>query len=343
MISRPALMPDSIDLFATCPESTSAAPEYRSRVIETARWAEDCGCKGILVYSDNRLVDPWLVAQIIVENTAWISPLVAVQPVYMHPYSIAKMVSSLACLHGRRVFLNMIAGGFKNDLLALDDSTPHDRRYDRLVEYTSIILELVRTSGPLSYRGEFYKTENLRLTPPVPIVLQPDLMISGSSEAGERAARTLGAICVHYPGPADECPPAPLDNKRRLGIRIGLIARPTDREAWDEAHKRFPEDRRGRLLHQYAMKISDSRWHRQLSDAGVAAARAHTPYWLGPFENYKTFCPYLVGGYEVVATEISRYIERGYRSFILDIPPDRSDLMHSAIAFERAVQLSSVT
>jgi len=43
-------------------------------------------------------------------------PLVAVQPVYMHPYSVAKMVSTLAFLHQRRVFLNMVAGGFKNDL-----------------------------------------------------------------------------------------------------------------------------------------------------------------------------------------------------------------------------------
>src|SRR2546430_4749483 len=34
-----------------------------------SRWSEDAGCRGILVYTDNRLVDPWLVAQLIVENT----------------------------------------------------------------------------------------------------------------------------------------------------------------------------------------------------------------------------------------------------------------------------------
>jgi alkanesulfonate monooxygenase len=36
------------------------------------------------------------------------------------------MVTSFAYLYGRRVFLNMVAGGFRNDLLALADETPHD-------------------------------------------------------------------------------------------------------------------------------------------------------------------------------------------------------------------------
>jgi hypothetical protein len=32
--------------------------------------------------------------------------------------------------------MNMLAGGFKNDLITMNDSTPHDRRYDRPTEYT---------------------------------------------------------------------------------------------------------------------------------------------------------------------------------------------------------------
>ena len=88
-------------------------------------------------------MDPWLLSQIIIQNTAALEPLVAVQSVYMHPFSLAKMVSSLSYLHNRRLCLNMVAGGFKNDLAALDDMTPHDRRYDRVVEYTTIIQRLL--------------------------------------------------------------------------------------------------------------------------------------------------------------------------------------------------------
>src|SRR5207253_10279167 len=57
--------------------------------------------------------------------------------------SVAKMVTSLAFLHGRRVYLNMVAGGFTNDLAALNDHTPHDERYSRLGEYTVIIQGLL--------------------------------------------------------------------------------------------------------------------------------------------------------------------------------------------------------
>jgi alkanesulfonate monooxygenase len=57
------------------------------------------------------LVDPCLVSQVILQNTKKLCPLVAVQPAYMHPYAVAKIVSSLAHLYERRIYLNMVVGG----------------------------------------------------------------------------------------------------------------------------------------------------------------------------------------------------------------------------------------
>src|SRR6516165_10313089 len=100
-----------LKVFSTCPQSSDHdSADYRKRIIEVARWSEAHGCEGILVYTDNRIADPWLVA---------------------------KMVSSFGFLYGRRIYLNMVAGGFVNDLTSLNDVTPHDRRYERLVEYTT--------------------------------------------------------------------------------------------------------------------------------------------------------------------------------------------------------------
>ena len=75
----------------------------------------------------------------------------------------------------------------------------------------------------------------------------------------------------------------------------------------------------------------------QLSELGEAAPSSRNPYWLVPFENYKTFCPYLVGSYDRVADELERYLLLGFRTFILDIPASEEELGHTAIAFERAV------
>src|SRR5579863_2628414 len=100
-----------LQVFSTCPSSLVTPDDYRQRAIRVARWSEQAGCTGILIYTDNTLVDPWLVAQTVIENSDSLCPLVAVQPVYMHPYAAAKMVATLAFLHGRRTYLNMVAGG----------------------------------------------------------------------------------------------------------------------------------------------------------------------------------------------------------------------------------------
>ena len=342
------LLRRGIEVFSTCPSSaTSDKVGYMQRVADVARWSERAGCRGILVYTDNSLIDPWLISQIIVQSTERLSPLVAIQPIYMHPYSVAKMVTTFGHLHERRFYLNMVAGGFKNDLLALNDSTPHDRRYDRLQEYTRIIMALLAGGAPVTFHGEFYKVENLILRPPLSPDLLPGVFLSGSSEAGLQSARATGATAIHYPGPPGEVPRVTEEGEGGHGIRVGIIARQDEERAWDLAHARFPEDRKGQITHQLAMKVTDSVWHRQLSaKVGSGSAKdgsekeGRDPYWLIPFQNYKTFCPYLVGSYSRVAGEVARYVAAGYRTFILDIPPDEEELSHIGAVFGLAAEMT---
>jgi alkanesulfonate monooxygenase len=330
-----------VEVFSTCPQSKDVDQrEYLDRVADIARWSDEAGYRGILVYTDNGIVDPWLVSQIILQSTTALCPLVAIQPIYMHPYSAAKMVSTLAFLHGRRIFLNMLAGGFKNDLIALNDETPHDDRYVRTVEYTQIMTRLLSGPEPVTFEGKYYKVTNLKMTPPLPAELFPGIIISGSSDAGLAAAREIGATAVRYPKPPGEEDEYAGDPTLDVGVRVGIIARDDSEEAWRVGLERFPEDRKGQITHELAMKVSDSQWHKQLSE--LSAERAEdSPYWLGPFQNYKTFCPYLVGTYERVGEEIARYIEFGYKTFILDIPPSYDELQHTASAFQAAQELAA--
>lgn len=328
-------------LFSTCPPSNKADPNaYAQLVVETARWSEEAGCEGILVYTDNGLVDPWLVAQLIIENTEQIAPLVAVQPVYMHPYAVAKMISTATLLHKRRMWINLVAGGFRNDLTALGDETEHDRRYDRLVEYGTIINRLLQSDRPVSLEGDFYTVRNLRLEPPVPADLRPGVTMSGSSEAGLSAARALGAVGIQYPRRHSDYAEGSVADDGPVGIRVGIIARASEDEAWLHARQRFPTDRKGQIAHQLAMKVSDSEWHRQLSALSDEIGE-DSPYWLVPFENYKTFCPYLVGSYDTVADELAGYLRLGYGTFITDVPAGPEEMEHIGIAFRQAVERNS--
>ena len=341
----------AVRIYSTCPQSKDVARDvYLRRVADVSRWSEDAGCAGMLVYTDNGIVDPWLVAQIAIEHTERLRPLVAVQPVYAHPYTVAKQVTSLAYLHDRTVDLNMLAGGFRNDLLALGDPTPHDERYERTAAYTRIVLDLLDGDAPVTADGPYFTVDNLRLTPPLPPEHRPEVLMSGSSPAGRAAARAVGATPVTYPAPPGEEEPFD-DGGRGHGVRIGIVARDTAEEAWRVALDRFPDDRAGRITHRLAMGTSDSHWHERLS-ARAEGGRAEdgatdgadtddgtddgaetsgddgvpSPYWLGPFKTYKTFCPYLVGDHATVAAEIRGYVADGADTIVLDIPPSRDEL-----------------
>ncbi len=324
-------MRHDLQVFTTCPPSDRSDPAaYRSQLGEIARWSEDAGCVGTLIYTDNRLYDPWLLAQIVIEQTERLSPLIAVQPVYMHPYTVAKLVATFGHLYSRRLWLNLVAGGFRNDLRALGDDTPHDSRYDRLVEFGLVVKRLLEDDGPTTFGGTYYQTHNLRLTPRLPPELAPGLIVSASSPAGGFAARVLEATAVTYPQAATEFEPPPAD---RHGIRIGIIARDDQEEAWDVARRRFPSDRHGQISHSLAIAVTDSQWHKQLDGSDVDGQGA---YWLHPFKNYQTFCPYLVGDHATVAAELARYLKHGITTLILDVPASPAELEHIAVALDVA-------
>jgi alkanesulfonate monooxygenase len=146
---------------------------------------------------------------------------------------------------------------------------------------------------------------------------------------------------VRYPKPPGEEDDALADSSIEYGIRVGIIGRQTEDEAWRVAVERFPEDRKGQIAHSMAMKVSDSHWHKQLSVRQDVTA-GDTPYWLRPFQNYNTFCPYLVGSYDRVATELAAYIAQGFETFILDVPASEEELHHTGLVLGAARRAGAV-
>ncbi|MEY9182514.1 alkanesulfonate monooxygenase SsuD/methylene tetrahydromethanopterin reductase-like flavin-dependent oxidoreductase (luciferase family) [Bradyrhizobium sp. USDA 326] len=72
---------------------------YIGELMRVARFADRYGFEGILLFEGNDVfVEPWAMAQHIMTETTRSSPLIAVNPVYMHPFTTAKFVSSFAAL-----------------------------------------------------------------------------------------------------------------------------------------------------------------------------------------------------------------------------------------------------
>ena len=140
---------------------------------------------------------------------------------------------------------------------------------------------------------------------------------------------------MEYPNLAEEYASG---SRTDSGIRVGIIAAETEERAWEIAYDRFPPDRKGQIAHKLAMKVSDSSWHKQLSELDRETGDGPSTYWLWPFKNYKTFCPYLVGSYERVSEEVAKYIKAGFTNFILDIPAEERDVMSAGIVFAEAAK-----
>lgn len=332
--------PIPVDLFTTTPQSVAFEGRAFLNEVRKISWqSEACGYKGVLIYSDNRLADPWTLAGVILSETTRLLPMIALQPLYMHPYTVAKKISTIGLLYNRPIALNLVAGGFVNDLKALGDQTDHDKRYERLIEYTEIIQQLLISDRPVSYNGEFYQVKNLKLQPALRVDLQPKYYLSGSSEKAREAAKRLGAKLIEYPEPVQTYEKsADVGTAAIDGIRIGILVRDTRAEAWISAHNRFPETRSGELSHLLASKVSDSEWHKTLTIRTNQEEEDGQVYWLDPFKYYHTFCPYLVGDYAEVAKELSSYLSAGCNTCILDIPVSETELQNTVQVFDLAHQ-----
>src|SRR5215467_2901817 len=139
---------------------------YVGELMRVAQFADRNGFEGILLFEGNDVfVEPWAMAQHIMGQTSRSSPLIAVNPVYMHPFTAAKFVSSFAQLHGRKVYLNMITGTAVSDLQGLGDAQSHGDRYVRLGEFVEVMRRLLSSSRPVNFKGNFYTTADLQLRP----------------------------------------------------------------------------------------------------------------------------------------------------------------------------------
>ena len=118
-----------VDTYVSGPFSQRHEPdEFRRRLLDVARWADASDFRGLLLYTDNTVLDPWTLAQLVIERTGKLVPVVGTQPMYMHPYAAARMVSTTAFLYGRRVDINLVTGGNPADSTAIGCRLEHQER-----------------------------------------------------------------------------------------------------------------------------------------------------------------------------------------------------------------------
>lgn len=321
----------TVRVFTISPR-TGDPQKYWENIVNLADWSEQYGCTGLLLFTGNdTFIDPWVAAHGMLARTRTLAPLVAVNPIYMHPFTAAKMIMSLSRMYGRKVYLNLVTGTATSYLESLGDRLTHDDRYARLLEYGQVIRRLLQHTRPVTCAGRFYHLEHVQLLPGLPEALQPEFVLAGQSPAAREVCRALDAVGMQMlRASLDEA----IDGVR--GMHFGIVTRPIDADARRVAAEWFPESEEDRLLLDLSMRNTDSTWKRELHDAAGGPADPASPYWLTPFRNFKADSPYLVGDYGRVADVIARLIHKGIDTFIVDLPASEEEFRHVHAAFEAA-------
>lgn len=187
--------------------------------------------------------DVWVLAGALLSYTERLKFLVAIHPGLVAPTLLAKMAATLQEFSRGRLLINVVSGDAKM-LGAYGMTMPHDERYDMADEYLQIWHRLF-AGETVDFKGRHFQTEGAKFALPVGQGIEPPpLWFGGSSDkAIEVAAKhvetylswgetpdQIGAKVDLVKARAEK-----LGRELEYGIRLYVIVRDTDEEAWAAA------------------------------------------------------------------------------------------------------------
>ncbi|MGD0606272.1 MAG: LLM class flavin-dependent oxidoreductase [Streptosporangiaceae bacterium] len=209
---------------------------------QVARSAEQLGFAAVLTPTGTWCEDAWLATAALIGQTSRLKFLVAFRPGLISPTLAAQMAASYQRLSGGRLLLNVVTGGQADEQRRFGDHLSHDERYARTGEFLAIVRG-AWTGTPFDFDGEYYQVTGATvMAPPEPV---PGVYFGGSSTAaGPVAARyvdtylTWGEPPEQVAGKLDWIRglASAEDRELRFGIRLHVITRDTEAEAWAVAN-----------------------------------------------------------------------------------------------------------
>lgn len=299
---------------------------------------ERLGFSGALLATD--LYDVWPLGSALSAATSpRFQPLLAVHPGLISPTLLAKMALTFDTLFGGRLRFNVVNGSTRT-LREYGLTVEHDERYELSAEYWSIVKRL--TAGEVfDHQGRFYDLKGAGAsfgdlkpvqTPHVP------LWFGGSSEPGiEMAARHVDVYLTW--GEPPHLLKEKLDRVReraaaygrtlRIGLRLHLIVRDTEDEAWAAADRLLDVTSVETYARQLGVKAGEDGvgWQRQFRQHG-----GRVPAHARELENHPNLWPGMslfrpgpgtavVGSTAQVVERLKEYEELGVDTFILSGNP----------------------
>lgn len=214
--------------------------EYLGQI---ARAADDLGFSGVLTPTGTWCEDSWIVTSTLLSQTRNLKFLVAFRPNAIAPTLAAQQAATFQRISDGRLLLNIVSGGDDREQRRFGDWLDHDERYDRTDEFLTVLRGAL-SGTPFDYDGRYFRVEGATVNQvPDP---QPALYFGGASSAAEVVAARHVDVYLAWGEPPDLLAPrvarvrklaAEQGRTVRFGIRLHVISRDTEEEAWAEAHK----------------------------------------------------------------------------------------------------------
>lgn len=293
---------------------------------------DNLGYEGVLIPTGRSCEDPWITASSLIDATRNLKFLVALRPGVTTPALTARMAATLDRLSGGRVLLNLVTGGDEEELKGDGVYEDHSTRYQTAEEYTTIwreILSRSHTGESFSFHGERLSVDNAKLLYPPVQKPYPPLWFGGSSDAAvELAAEQVDTYLTWGEPPA--AVKEKLENVRAkaaakgrtltYGIRLHVIVRETNEEAWQAAEELIQHiDDATIAAAQAKFKQMDSVGQRRMAELhnGDRTKLEVSPnLWAGVGLVRGGAGTALVGDAETVAARIQEYADLGIDTFI---------------------------
>jgi alkanesulfonate monooxygenase len=213
---------------------------------DIARAADRLGFGGVLLPTGNNCLDGWMVGSALAPQTERLKFLLALRPGYMTPNLAARQSAALDRISNGRLLLNIVTGGQPKELAGDGILLDHDQRYQVTGEFLHIWRHLL-ADGKVDFHGRHLIARDARLGYVDSIQKPyPPLWFGGSSPAGIDVAAEHVDTYLTWGEPPDlvrqkldlvRARAAARGRTLSYGLRVHLIVRETDAEAWDAANR----------------------------------------------------------------------------------------------------------
>ncbi len=314
-----------------------ARPLSHDYVKQVAIAADSLGYEGVLIPTGRSCEDPWVVASSLIPVTRRLKFLVAVRPGLHQPSLAARMAASFDRLSGGRLLINLVTGGDRAELEGDGVFLDHAQRYEQSAEFIRIwreILERSHDGGALDYEGAHLSVKGARLLFPPLQKPYPPVYFGGSSEAAHNLAAEQVDAYLTWGEPPAEVAKKIADVREKaarhgrsvkFGIRLHVIVRETEDEAWADADRLISRLKDETVVQaQAAFARMDSEGQRRMAAlhaGGSRRTRAELEIspnlWAGVGLVRGGAGTALVGDAQTVADRIQEYAALGIETFEL--------------------------